>query len=254
MAENAVLFEKQEQVAIVTLNRPEVHNAINAEMMAQLEEILDAIENDAEILVVILTAAGNESFCAGGDLKYFAGLRTREDALRMSRRMQAILNRFYQGERVVIAAVNGRALGGGCEILTACHFRSAAENAQFAFRQAANGITTGWGGGVRLFEQIGRSAALQLLLTSETIDANAAKEISFVQQVVPANQLLPAALALAERISENPADAVRAFIHLAREFPHRSRNELIKLETETFGDLWVGKDFREWLKRFLGES
>ncbi len=131
-----VEFERHDAIALLRINRPEIHNAVNEAVMEHLENVQEEIYSDSSIRIIILTSAGRESFCSGGDLKHFASLKTREDALNMSRRMQAILNKFWQGDRVVIAAVNGKALGGGCEILTASHFRIAAEHATFSFRQA----------------------------------------------------------------------------------------------------------------------
>ncbi|OPX32755.1 hypothetical protein B1H10_07110 [candidate division KSB1 bacterium 4484_188] len=251
MAQNVVEFEIRDQIALVRLNRPEVHNAIDRNVMDLLEEILAKLYDRPEILVVILTGAGRESFCAGGDIKYFATLKTREDALAMSRRMQAILNTLFSGNKVVIAAVNGRALGGGCELLTACHFRLAAEHATFSFRQAANGVITGWGGGVRLFRLLGHNHALQLFLTSETIDAREAHRIHFVDRVLPAEDLLPAAFKLAKKITENSSAAVRGFLRIARKIQLCQIDELVNDETEQFADLWIGEDFKNWLNGFL---
>ena len=199
MSTNIVEFEIHNKCAIVRLNRPEVHNAIDDVVMARLRDILDRLNKSPEIPVVILTAEGKESFSAGGDIKYFSTLKTREEALAMSQRMQMILHDLWRGDRVVIAAINGNAYGGGSEILTACHFRIAAEHAKFSFRQAANGLTTGWGGGPRLLKLLGRTKALYLLLTADFIDANKALEMGFVDHVVPTHKIMDSAYALAEK-------------------------------------------------------
>lgn len=240
--------------ALIRLNRPAVHNAINEEAMDRLEEILDELEKRAEIVSVILTGSGEATFCAGGDLRYFRTLRTREQALRMSRRMQAILERFYHGRRVCIAAVNGQAYGGGCEILTACHFRIAVPDAQFSFRQAANGVITGWGGGVRLFRLLGRSRALRLLTTSETIDTATAVQMGLVDQVVPRDALLGTAAELARRIAANPAPAVRGYLELLRTLDEQGAAAAAEVETNKFADLWVEDDFQSWLAKFFKKS
>ena len=122
-------FQIENKTALISLNRPQVHNVVNEEMMEEFESVLKKIEKNKEIYCIILTGTGKESFCAGGDLKYFATLKTREVGKEMSMRMQNILNRLWNGNKPVIAAINGQALGGGCEILTACHFRIAASNA-----------------------------------------------------------------------------------------------------------------------------
>ncbi len=246
--------ELHDGIAIIRLNRPEVHNAVNDEMMGAMEAILDELEKDNSIRVVILTASGDESFCSGGDLKYFATLNTREAALQMSRRMQNILSRLYDGSRVVIAAVNGQAYGGGCEILTACHFRIAASHAKMSFRQAANGIITGWGGGVRLFQLLGQSMALRLLLTSEDLNAAEAARIGFVDQVVPESELRETALELARKIITNSAEAVASFLEIAQHLRNGSIRQAKSFESERFADLWTREDFRRWHTGFLAGS
>jgi enoyl-CoA hydratase len=238
------------QIAIITLNRPAVHHAINEEMMDLIENILDQIEKRKETRVIIVTASGKESFCAGGDLNYFAGLKTRKQAEEMSLRMQAILDRLWSGKRTVIAAINGQALGGGCEILTACHFRNAVNSARFSFRHVANGVITGWGGGLRLFSILGHKA-LHLLLTAETIDAKLASYYGFIDAMVEEGASLPAATALASKIVENSPSAIEAFLELYRRFGRDSEESVKKFETDTFADLWVGEDFRTWLQEYL---
>jgi enoyl-CoA hydratase/carnithine racemase len=250
MTTDPVLFEAEGPLGILTLNRPAKHNAVNEAVMVRLESLLDQIEAEREIRALILTGAGDRTFCAGGDLQYFAGLKTREEGEAMSRRMQAILRRLYQGERVVIAAVNGQALGGGCEILTACHLRVAGETAGFAFRQAANGITTGWGGGVRLFRLLGRSKALDLLLTSRMIEASEALALGLIDRVVPPDQALPEARKLAQQICANPARAVRAFLELARVVDQGDSEAAVRRETELFGEGWESEEFGRVLARF----
>ncbi len=245
-------FENYEQqTAILRLNRPTVHNSINAEMMQQLEKRIDEIEADSSTRCIVLTGAGSGTFCAGGDLRYFATLTTREDCLAMSKRMQAILNRLWLGKRVVIAAVNGQALGGGCEILTACHLRIAARSARFAFRQAPNGIITGWGGGRRLIRLLGKSQALRLLLSGEYIDAEEALRIGFVTQVVDASELLAGALDLAGEINKNSRKAVEEFLELAMLAELANWEMVVEEETERFADLWMGNEFQTFLKKYL---
>lgn len=246
-------YHSQNHIAVITLNRPEVHHAISEEMMTRLEEILDEIEGQPEVRVIILTASGETSFCAGGDLNYFMHLKTRQQARNMSLRMQSILNRIWSGERVVIAAINGQVFGGGCEILTACHFRIASSNARFSFRQAANGVITGWGGGLRLFRILGHKG-LHLLLTADNVDARLALQYGFVDTIVEIKALLPAAMALASRIIQNSADAVKIFLDLYRRSHIDTEESLVEFETEAFTDLWVGKDFQKWINEYFNKK
>ncbi|MFZ0389571.1 MAG: enoyl-CoA hydratase/isomerase family protein [Calditrichia bacterium] len=248
-----IIYGEQEQTALLTLNRPQVHNAVNEAMMQRFEEVITMLNNKPHIRAVILTGAGEESFCSGGDLKYFATFTTREQALQMSRRMRRILDGLSRG-RILIGAANGRALGGGCEILSACHFRLAAQHAAFSFRQAANGLITGWGGGVRLLRLLSRTNALNLLLTGRTIDAFQAAEIGFIDEVTSPDELNSAARKLAADCLRNAAPAVRGFLELEREYQLKGREAAEKLEEKLFGDLWMGPDFREWLSGFIAKE
>jgi enoyl-CoA hydratase/carnithine racemase len=250
MQADVVTLEVDDGVGVITLNRPAVHNAVDEAVMGRLESILDRVESEPAIRALILTGAGDRTFCAGGDLKYFANLTTREDGLAMSKRMQEILSRFQQGERGVIAAINGQALGGGCEMLTACHLRIAADTARFGFRQAAIGLITGWGGGVRLFSLVGRSHALDLLLTSRTIDTDEAMRIGLINRAVPADEVMVEARRLAGMICANPAGSVRGFLELARIMDYQEPDAVAARETEIFGDRWEAETFRNVLRAF----
>lgn len=249
MQDQVVEFESRPPVAKIRLNRPAVHNAIDEAVMLRLEEIIGELDRGPDTSVVVLTAAGRESFCAGGDFRYFATLDTSEKVLAMSLRMQKILARLSAGPQVVIAAINGRALGGGCEILTACHFRIASSAATLGFVQAANGITPGWGGGSRLLHLIGGHGALSLLLTAGPIDAKEALRIGLVNRVVGPEELDREADALAESVSRNPAGALAGMLELAR-INHRVPPEVSARETRLFVERWMSKEFQAVLKRY----
>ena len=187
-------------------NRPKTHHSFNENMIDRFCELVDQTENDASIAVVVLSSRGNKSFCSGGDVSYFRTL-TAESAIReMSRKMTAALDKMERGKTVYIASVNGNAYGGGCEILTACHFRLAADDVHFSFRQAANGIFTGWGGGQRLFKLLRPNNALRLFLTSEELSSTDAEKIHFVDAVYPADRLPEEARKLAETIAAPTAE------------------------------------------------
>ncbi len=248
-----IKLEREKNTLVLQLNRPEVHNAVNEQMMAELEQCLNLIDTDPSLRTVILTGSGQQTFCAGGDLKYFSTLRTRKACLAMSQRMQRILTRFNTLGMPVIAAINGQALGGGCEMLTACHFRFAATHAQFAFRQAPNGIITGWGGGQRLLEILGKSKALSLLLTGEQINAKSALQLGLIDRVVDAGELIEESMHFAEKIQQNSAEVVTAFLELGELFGRISPAQLNAFETEKFANLWTQETFQIFLKRFLPE-
>ncbi len=246
-----VTFDHHESIGVITLNRPEVHNAVDGAVMESLENILDEVDQRPDLRVLILTGAGRRSFCAGADLTYFARLDRREDGRAMSRRMGAILRRLADGSRPVVAAINGNALGGGCEVLLACHLRVAAPDARFSFRQAAMGVVTGWGGGVRLLRLLGRARALRLLLTAETIDAAEARRIGLVDFVAGEDaRLMDEASALARRIAANAPESIAAFLELARTHESAGAVAAEQREAELFEQGWVGEHFRrkvaEW--------
>ena len=238
----AVTFETCDGIGVLRINRPEVHNAVDAAVMAGLERRLDEIER-RDLRALILTGAGR-SFCAGGDLRYFAGLETREQGAEMSRRMGDVLRRLAGGPLPVIAAINGDALGGGCEVLLACHLRIASETARFSFRQAAMGVVTGWGGGVRVLRLLGRSRALELLLTADRIDAAEDLRVGLVESVVAPERLMAEALGLARRIAGNAPESVAAFLDLARTYERDGGRAAERREAELFAQGWVGEHFR----------
>ena len=243
-------LECKENIAILRFNRPEVHNSINDKAMEQFENHLDKIEADHKIRAIIITGSGSKTFSAGGDLRYFASLKTYDACFAMSKRMQAILERLLYGKRVVIGAVNGQALGGGCEILTACHFRIAASHATFGLRQAPNGLITGWGGGKRLFQLIGKSSSLQLLLTGETIDVSEAMRIGLIDKSVAPDDLMRFAIDMANRINKNAQVSVEVFLKLAEKLEFDDRKTVVKYETESFAKLLMGNYFRDIVKKY----
>ncbi len=168
----------------------------------------------------------------------------------MSHRMQRLLDRFYRGPRVTVAAIAGNAYGGGCEILTACHFRISVPDATFSFRQAANGIITGWGGGLRLFRQLGRGPALRLLLTAEDCPADEALRLGFIDQVVSCERLMEETYAFAAKICRNDPAAVAAFLELSQEIYRSDTETFRERETDLFAQCWAGGKFGEVLNRF----
>lgn len=250
LSDDAVAFEVTNAIGVARLNRAESHNAINEPVIQALESIVDRVDNDPAIRALILTGAGSKAFCAGGDLQYFATLDTRDKGLAMSRRMQSLLERLWSGSKPVVAAVNGHALGGGCEILTACHFRIAASTATFAYVQATKGVIPGWGGGARLFHLVGRSQALKLLLTAEPIDAAEALRIGFIDGIEEPENLQVAALTFAQKISRHSPDVIAAILELGRLHYNCDVKKSIERETELFGDRWTSDDFRNAIRDF----
>lgn len=240
-----LIFEQRERVGLVTINRPQAQNSISIETMHEMGHLLDHIEKDTDLRALVITGAGDTAFVAGGDLKDFRSLDSFQAGRRMSLYMQGILNRFEELDQPVIAAINGYAFGGGCELAVACDFRIAAEGAQLGFRQVRFGIMTGWGGAQRLLRLVGRSKALELLLTGDIVTAQEALKIGLVDRVAPAGGVLEAALELAGRIAQNPplalANIKRAIVK-GWEMPMRAAMEY---EAELFAATWDSEDHRE---------
>ncbi len=250
LSHDAVAFTVTNTIGVARLNRPDSHNAINEPVIQALESIVDRLESDPAIRALIITGAGSRSFCAGGDLQYFATLNSNEKGLAMSRRMQALLERLWSGSKPVIAAVNGQALGGGCEILTACHFRIAAATAMFCYVQAEKGVIPGWGGGARLFHLVGRTQALKLLLTAEPFDAAEAMRIGFIDSIVEPESLQSAAMTFAQKISRHSPDVIAAILELGRLHYNCNVSKSIERETELFGDRWASGEFQNAIRDF----
>jgi enoyl-CoA hydratase len=247
--EPRVLVERSGQagaVALLRLNRPEKSNAVDQALIEELDSRLAALEADRGCRVIVLTGAG-KSFCAGGDLDYFASLPPEEAAIPPATRMGLILDRLATGDRVAIAAVNGPAVGGGLETALACHLRLASESASFSMRHRDLGMSPGWGGGTRLLETIGVPAALWLLLTADTIDAGEALRLGLVHRVVPHRSLLEETLALATDIAARPRGSVAGFLRLAAAYRTEGAAAARRLEAALFAERWRSLEFQALL-------
>ena len=198
-----LLRERRGHIEILTINRPEARNAINLATATALSDALDDIEADDDVWVVVLTAAGDKAFSAGMDLKAFAS----GEFPITEKGFGGITKRDFP--KPIIAACNGSALAGGCEIMLSCDLVVAADHAKFGIPEVARGLVAGAGGLIRLPRRIPRAIALELALTGEPIGADRALQIGLVNRVVPGEQLLGEALALAERIAKNAPLAVR---------------------------------------------
>jgi len=243
--------ERAGAVATVTIERPEVKNALDPETIRALGAALTTLEDDDELLAVVLTGAGDEVFVAGGDLKALQKVEGAEAGRRMARLTQRVFARLEALEVPVIAAINGATLGGGTELAAACDIRIAAETASFGFKQIHMGIMPAWGLTSRLLRMVGRSTALELLLTGRTLTAREAEAIGFVDHVVPAGQAKQAARELAQAIASNPPLSVRLIkqaVQGAREAPSEAAGAL---EAALFGLAWGSADHDEAVRAFF---
>ena len=243
--------ERAGAVATVTIERPEVKNALDPETIRQLGAMLTTLEDDDELLAVVLTGAGDEVFVAGGDLRALQKVEGAEAGRRMARLTQRVFARLEALEVPVIAAINGTTLGGGTELAAACDIRIAAETASFGFKQIHLGIMPAWGLTHRLLRMVGRSRALELLLTGRTLTAREAEAIGFVDHVVPAGQAKKAARELAQAIASNPPLSVRLIkqaVQGGRDAPSEAAGVL---EAALFGLAWGSADHEEAVRAFF---
>ena len=238
-------------VATITLNRPAVLNALNAALLDGLTEALDRIDADDAIRAVILTGAGERAFAAGADIAELADLEQPAAGIALARRGQRVTQRI-EGLRVpVIAAVNGFALGGGCELALACDMRLASENAKFGQPEVNLGILPGYGGTQRATRLLGIGAAMFLCTTGATIDAAEALRIGLVQRVVPAAELNAESRALAATIAGKAPLAVAAAKRAILDGAPLALGEGLALEALHFGTMVATRDFREGTRAFL---
>ena len=249
-----ILRESRGAVVLLTLNRPEKLNALNYALIDRLMEILDAIEDDAGIRAVILTGAGDRAFSAGADIGEFSEtIKQGPDvaARVFVRRGQAMTARLEAFPKPVIAAVNGIAFGGGCEITEAVHLAVASDRASFAKPEINIGIPPTFGGTQRLPRLVGRKRALEYLLTGDAFTAQRAYEIGLVNRVVPQEDLLPAAYALADRIlRHSPLAAARIITAVTRGL-NATISEGLQIESEQFARMVPTDDNREALEAWM---
>ena len=245
-----VLYEKRDGIAYVTINRPKVLNALNTPTWKDLRTAFEDARDDASIRGVILTGAGNKAFVAGADISELAHVAAFE-AEQSSRFGQEVLDVIENLGKPVVAAVNGFALGGGCETAMACTIRIAADSAKFGQPEVTLGLIPGGAGTQRLPRLVGKGRALQLILSGETISAQEAYRIGLVNEVVPAAELIPRAEAILKKIASNAPIAVKLALEATNKGLETSQSEGSSLEAAYFGLCAATEDKKEGTSAFL---
>lgn len=245
-----VLYEKRGAIAYVTVNRPKVLNALNTPTWKDLRTAFEDARDDTAIRGVILTGAGDKAFIAGADISELAHLSAFE-AEQSSRFGQGVLDLIEDLGKPVIAAVNGFALGGGCETAMACTIRIAVESAKFGQPEVALGLVPGGGGTQRLPRLVGKGRALHLILSGEMIGAQEAYRIGLVNEIVPAADLVTRAEAILKRIASNAPIAVKFALEAANKGMETSQGEGLLLEASYFGLCAATEDKKEGTTAFL---
>lgn len=244
-----VEFEQRGHVGLITINRPEVLNALNLEVIEQLDDILLRAESQEDVHVIVITGAGR-SFVAGADIGEMVNY-TADDAKRFSHHGNNTMMHITRFPSPVIAAVNGFALGGGCELSMACDIRLASEKARFGQPEVGLGITPGFGGTQRLPRIVGVSKAMELILTAKTIKADEAKAIGLVSEVYPAEELMDKAMELAQAICANAPIAVAESKRCIRMGMQTDISTGAAFEAEAFGVTCGTEDKNEGMGAFL---
>ncbi len=245
--ENLIL-EQNGSVSIITINRPESLNALNAKTIAELSSALDELALSLQTRVVILTGSGEKSFVAGADIKEFSDY-TEKEAENLARNgQQTLFNKIENFSKPIIAAVNGFALGGGLELALACHIRYASENARLGLPEVTLGLIPGYGGTQRLPKLVGKGWANEIIFSAKMINAEKAKEIGLVNEVFPISELLPKTIELATLISRNSplgiAKAIKAVNLSDSDLGYES-------EIKSFAELFELEDKKEGVAAFL---
>ena len=245
-----ILKEINKQIAWVTINRPEVLNAMNESVLTELVSTIQSCIDDTSVGVIILTGEGDKAFVAGADIKNMQSMEP-GDALKFGKTGQLMTLTIENSPKPVIAAVNGFALGGGCEISLACHIRVASETAIFGQPEVQLGILPGWGGTQRLPRLVGMGIANEIITTGRMVSASEAKEIGLVNHVVPAELLNEKCEKIANQILKNGPNAIAKSLECIREGVGRSTKEGLVIEVENFSKLFGTDESTEGLTAFI---
>ena len=249
MSYSTLLTSLENNILTITVNRPDKLNALNKDVFGDLDKVVDEIQNDPAIRSAIITGAGSKAFVAGADITELNGL-SQEAALSLAKRGQDIYFKIENSQKPIIAAVNGFALGGGCELAMACHFRIASDLARFGQPEVNLGLIPGYGGTQRLTQLIGKGRAIELLISGNMIDANTALQYGLVNYVVSPDELMNKAIALLSVINSKAPLAIAACIKTANAVYDETKNGYLT-EIDEFGKCFITDDMKEGTSAFL---
>ncbi|GIK61214.1 MAG: enoyl-CoA hydratase [Ignavibacteriota bacterium] len=245
-----LLFEIKNHTGVITINRPDKLNALNNQTMIEIADVFNSIKNNPEVYVVVFTGSGEKAFVAGADISELNKLDV-ISAKEFSEKGNNVFRAIETSDKPVIAAVNGFALGGGCELALACHIRIASENAKFGQPEVNLGIIPGYGGTQRLARVINSARSLEMILTGDMITAEEAFRIGLVNKVYPQNELLTKTLELADKISSKGQHAIRFALKAVKATDNMSLTEGLSYEASLFALTCGTEDFKEGTSAFL---
>lgn len=247
MTYQTLLTSIEDGILVVTINRPDKLNALSNTVIEELNAVMDEVEKNDEIKSVILTGAGQKAFVAGADISVFVGLSA-SGGMDLAKAGQDAFFRIENASKPVVACVNGFALGGGCELAMACHFRIASENAKFGQPEVNLGLIPGYGGTQRLVQLIGKGRALEMLMSASMIDAQTALQFGLVNYVVPADELIVKAKSILSVVHTKAPLAVAACIRAANAVFGTAGYQT---EIDEFGKCFTTSDMKEGTSAFL---
>ena len=245
-----LLIEIKAPVATVTVNRPDKLNALNEQTIKELDVVFDDLNSNDSVSVIILTGSGEKAFVAGADIKELNALDM-ISAKEFAEFGQSVFSKIEKSEKPVIAAVNGFALGGGCELALACHIRVASDNAKFGQPEVNLGIIPGYGGTQRLARQINSGRAAEYILTGDMIDANEALRLGLVNHVYQQSELMENVMKLAGKIASKGQQAIRNALKAVKAIDNMPLAEGLKFEADLFALCCGTEDFKEGTSAFL---
>jgi enoyl-CoA hydratase len=246
---DTLLTTLENGIYTITINRPEKLNALNKFVFNDLDAVMNEVEMNGDIKAVVITGAGPKAFVAGADISEFTGLN-HSQGMALAKRGQDVFFKMENCSKPVVAAVNGFALGGGCELAMACHFRLASESAKFGQPEVNLGLIPGYGGTQRLTQLIGKGRAMELLMTGNMIDAPTALTYGLVNYVVPADELLPKTFSLLQTVLTKAPFAISKCITAVNK-AYESNNAGYESELEGFGACFSTDDMKEGAAAFL---
>jgi len=245
---HTIITSLEEGIFTITINRPEKMNALNKELINELDSVVDEVYKNREIRSAIVTGAGSKAFVAGADITEFIGLDPIQ-APELAKRGQNVFDKIENCPKPIIAAVNGFGLGGGCELALACHFIYASENAKFGQPEVNLGLIPGYGGTQRLTQLVGKNVAMELLISGNMIGAKEALDLGIVNKVVEQDKLLTTARAILGIIQTKAPVAVAKVIECVNNFDHTQQG--YDFEIKKFGECFSTDDMKEGASAFL---
>ncbi len=245
---NTLLVETDSGICTITINRPDKLNALNKEVFNDLDKAIDEVYRNADIRSAIITGSGNKAFVAGADISEFLEL-TPEQAPALAKRGQDVFDKIENSPKPIVAAVNGFALGGGCELALACHFIYASENAKFGQPEVNLGLIPGYGGTQRLAQVAGRNRAMEMIMSGKMIGAKEAMQYGIVNEVTPPEELIPKVKETLTLIQGKAPVAVAKVIECINNFDHTQQG--YDVEVKKFGECFQTEDMKEGASAFL---